>query len=181
VSCGIFPVGGGGGVSIEFPLPAYQKGVTGVQHTQPNQFFVDQTVIPVQTILALPAYYGGRNVPDISANADPDTGYEIYYTSDTQGFEILTFIGGTSFVGPQLNGMVALLGPYVHGRIGFLNPLLYGLLKSGSAYTGSTAPFNAIVDGNNDFYTGRKGYNPGAGIGTLDITNLAERLKALKK
>jgi subtilase family serine protease len=179
IGCGIFPVGGGG-VSFEFPVPSYQKGVPGLKRTEPDQALIDEDVLPFQTVFAIPAYYVGRNVPDISANADPDTGYEIYYTSDSGGFGIDTFYGGTSFVGPQLNGVVALLGPYVHGRIGFLNPLLYDLLKGKAPYSGKTAPFNAILDGNNDFYYGRKGYNQGVGIGTLDIANFAESLKVLK-
>jgi subtilase family serine protease len=180
IGCGIFPAGGGGGVSFEFPMPSYQKGVPGMQRTEPGQALIYENVIPFQTVFAIPAYYVGRNVPDISANADPDTGYEIYYTSDQTGFGIDTFYGGTSFVGPQLNGVVALIGPYVHGRIGFLNPLLYELLKGKNPYSGTTGPFNAIIDGTNDFYAGRKGYNQGAGIGTLDIANFAESLQALK-
>jgi kumamolisin len=45
------------------------------------------------------------------------------------------------------------------------------------AYTGNGAPFNAIEYGNNDFYFGRDGYSPAAGIGTLDVANFAEALK----
>ena len=31
----------------------------------------------------------GRNVPDVSFNADPYTGYAVYYTSNVNGFGIL--------------------------------------------------------------------------------------------
>jgi subtilase family serine protease len=95
VTCGIFPVGGGGGVSTEFGVPGYQAGVAGVQVSQPDQAFIDEDTIPPTTIDVLPAGYAGRNVPDISVNADPDTGYVIGYTSSapgsTYGFE--TFVG----------------------------------------------------------------------------------------
>jgi kumamolisin len=177
IACGIFPVGGGGGVSFEFPLPFYQQGLSGIQKTQPDQAFVDEDTIPPQTLVDIPAHYAGRNVPDISFNADPDTGYVIYYTSDQSGFGLDTFYGGTSFVAPQLNGVVGLIGEYVHGRVGLLNIPLYALAQQSGAYTGKDAPFNVIKYGNNDFYTGRDGYSPAVGIGTLDVANFAEAIK----
>jgi subtilase family serine protease len=179
IACGIFPVGGGGGVSFEFARPFYQTGVSGIQKTQPDQAFIDEDTIPPQTLVDIPAYYAGRNVPDISFNADPDTGYVVYYTSSSTGFSKSTFWGGTSFVGPQLNGVMGLIGQYLDTRIGLLNVPLYKLAKSSGAYTGDGAPFNVIKDGNNDFYTGRDGYSPAAGIGTLDVANFAEALKKI--
>jgi subtilase family serine protease len=35
--------------------------------------------------------------------------------------------GGTSFVGPQLNGVTALLAQYTEQRLGLWNPLLYDI------------------------------------------------------
>lgn len=178
IACGIFPVGGGGGVSFEYALPFYQMGVAGIQKTQPDQAFIDEDTVPPTTVLDLPAHYAGRNVPDASFNADPDTGYVVFYTSDKTGFSEATFWGGTSFVAPQLNGVVALLGQFVHGRLGLLNVPLYELLQSGGAYSGKSAPLNVIKYGNNDFYYGRDGYSPAAGVGTLDVANFAEAIKA---
>jgi len=63
------------------------------------------------------------------------------------------------------------------GRLGLLNPALYALAKQHGAYTGSSAPFNIINTGNNDFYYGRNGYSPAVGIGTLDVAHLAKALK----
>jgi subtilase family serine protease len=177
INCGIFPVGGGGGVSFEFALPFYQRGVSGIQRTQPDQSFIDEDTVPPTTVLDIPAHYAGRNVPDISFNADPDTGYVIYYTSDKTGFGLETFVGGTSFVGPQLNGVIGLIGQYVHTRVGLLNVPMYELQKASGAYKGKEAPFHAIEYGNNDFYVGRDGYSPAVGIGTMDVTNFAEALK----
>lgn len=178
IACGIFPVGGGGGVSFEYAVPFYQLGVAGVQKTQPDQAFIDEDTVPPTTVLDLPAHYAGRNVPDVSFNADPDTGYVVFYTSDQTGFSEATFWGGTSFVAPQLNGVVALLGQFVHGRVGLLNVPLYQLVQSGGAYGGKSAPLNVIKYGNNDFYYGRDGYSPAAGVGTLDVANFAEAIKA---
>jgi len=179
IDCGIFPVGGGGGVSFEFGLPFYQAGLSGIQVTQPDQSFIDEDTIPPTTLVDIPAHYAGRNVPDISFNADPDTGYVVYYTSSATGFGKETFWGGTSFVGPQLNGVTGLIGQYLGSRVGLLNLPMYDLARRSGAYTGNGAPFNVIKYGNNDFYVGRDGYSPAAGIGTLNVTDFAEALKRI--
>jgi subtilase family serine protease len=177
VDCGIFPVGSGGGVSFESSLPFYQAGISGVQKTASYQSLIDEDTIPPTTILDLPAGYVGRNVPDVSFNADPYTGYELYYTSDQTGFSILTFNGGTSFVGPQLNGVIGLIGQYLGHRIGLLNVPLYEIQKASGAHPGKDAPLRVIDSGNNDYYDGRDGYSPAVGVGTLDVSNFAEALK----
>ena len=127
----------------------------------------------------LPAHFPGRNVPDISANADPFTGYQIYYTSDQNGFGIIQGYGGTSFVAPELNGVAILIDEYVHGRVGLLNGPLYNLAR-GTGYHGSHPILKAVKYGNNDFYYGSAGYNPGAGLGVIDVTILAESLGAYR-
>ena len=172
-ACGIFPGGTGGGVSVFFGLPFYQFGLAGVQSSQPGQNFVDSSTTPPTTVFALPAHFHGRNVPDISFNADPDTGYIIPYTSSKNGFEVETFIGGTSFVGPQLNGVTALLDQHAGHRLGFLNPLLYTLEQFGGD-RGRNPVFTDIPVGDNWFYTGRNGYSPTVGVGTPDVSELAE-------
>ncbi len=177
IDCGIFPVGSGGGVSYLFKLPFYQQGLEGIRKTQPDQSFINEDLVPPQTLVDIPGHFLGRNVPDISANADPDTGYLVYYTSDQTGFAIESFYGGTSFIGPQMNGVAGLIGQYAHSRLGLLNVPLYEMAASLSAYTGTAAPFNLIEYGNNDFYMGRDGYGPAAGIGTPDVSNLADALK----
>jgi subtilase family serine protease len=182
IACGAFPYGSGGGVSIMFEEPFYQIGLPGIQLSQPGQIYEAGEAIAAENgvsgaYYALPAYYPGRNVPDVSFNADPETGYVIYYTSEPSGvFGIGSYWGGTSFVAPQLNGVSALLGEYLHGRIGLLNYPLYDLARTGQAYGGSGAPLHAIAYGDNWFYYGSNGYNPAAGLGTLDVWNFAEAL-----
>jgi len=174
ITCGIFPGGGGGGVSIIFGKPLYQLFLAGTQRSQPNQSWI----VNGELVYSLPAHYTGRNVPDISFNADPDTGYVLYYTSSVSGFGIFSFFGGTSFVAPQLNGISALLGEYLHGRrLGLLNFPLYLLGLTGQGYRGSHAPLHAIAYGDNWFYFGRNGYSPAAGLGTLDVANFARFLR----
>ena len=182
VACGTFPAGSGGGVSIEYPIPAYQNGILGVRTSEPLQVFragegFAQDGIGLQ--YTLPAFYAGRNVPDVSFNADPNTGYTIYYTSDQSGFAVYSFYGGTSFVAPQLNGVSALMGQYLKQRIGLLNVPLYTLLGTGNAYTGFKPPLNPIAYGDNWFYRGSYTYNPGAGVGTMDVANFALYLHGL--
>ncbi|HTS23586.1 MAG TPA: S53 family peptidase [Casimicrobiaceae bacterium] len=174
VACGIFQVGTGGGVSVFFTEPVYQLLVPGVQRSQPGQTFVYDG----QLQFVLPANYPGRNLPDVSFNADPETGYVIYYTSNHVGFNEFTFTGGTSFVAPQLNGVAALLGQYVGGqRLGLLNYPLYLTVLTGKAYNGPSPALHAIKFGDNWFYHGSSGYNPGAGLGTLDVANFANVLR----
>ena len=174
--CGIFPGGGGGGVSVYFPMPLYQFGIFGTQLSQPNQSFVDNSTSPPTVDFALPAHFFGRNVPDVSFNADPDTGYEIFYTSNRHGFEVETFIGGTSFVSPQLNGVTALLSQNAGHRLGLLNVQLYNLARVGLTQ-GRHAVINTISTGDNWFYKARDGYSPAVGLGTIDVFKLSEAMR----
>jgi kumamolisin len=183
VTCGIFPAGSGGGVSVLLQEPWYQFGVPGIQRSQPGQVFQANQALAtadgIGSYFKLPSHYPGRNVPDVSFNADPETGYVVYYTSEPSGvFSPEPFWGGTSFVAPQLNGVTALLGQYLgESRLGLLNGALYGLVLSGQAYGGQHPPLHAIAYGDNWFYHGSNGYNLGAGVGTLDVANFAELLR----
>ena len=147
---------------------------------QAGEYFVDNEGIPAA--YSLPSRFAGRNVPDISFNADPHTGYSVYYTSSKPGSSlgVATFVGGTSFVAPQLNGVAALLGEYLGGsRIGLVNNALYGMdsLALHRRIAGIAAtPLHNIGYGNNGSYVGRIGYSPAAGLGTLDVAQFAQYL-----
>ncbi|HEY9064670.1 MAG TPA: S53 family serine peptidase [Burkholderiaceae bacterium] len=179
VACGIFPAGAGGGVSSYVAMPFYQYFVSGTKTTEPGQTLTDETTTPPTAVVALPSHYRGRNLPDVSLNADPETGYIVLYTSSTDGFSVYDFYGGTSFVAPQLNGIAALVGQRVRGRLGLLNVPLYAMAATPLGYTGAHAPLRDIKDGNNWFYTGKTGYEPGAGVGTLDVANFARAMLLL--
>lgn len=170
----LFPTGGGGGVSVYWSRPWYQDGTPGIRRSEPGQSVVydpgDGT--GPQNLYSMPAHFPGRNLPDVSLNADPETGYLYYSTSDggLNGFE-----GGTSFVAPQLNGITALLGQVAGGRLGLLNPLLYRL--KGQHTRGGASPLVDITAGDNWFYAGVPGYNPGAGLGVLNVASLADAIR----
>jgi kumamolisin len=168
IDCGIFPAGTGGGVSVYWDLPIYQEGLAGIRRSEPNQSLVDLSQTPPQTIVTLPAHFPGRNLPDVSLNADPDTGYIIPYTSDQIGFSVQNFWGGTSFVAPQLAGITVLLDQRVGHRLGLLNFALYA--------AAGTKAFHDITHGNNDFYQAGPGYDQASGLGTLDAAEFAEGL-----
>ncbi len=108
--------GAGGGVSMIFPEPSYQQGVV------PNGVFTAQGRT-------------GRAVPDISAFADPNTGYLI---GETQTFPDGSVkyaeyrIGGTSLSSPIMAGIMALADQAAGHVHGFANPLFYGLTNSSS-------------------------------------------------
>jgi kumamolisin len=180
--CQIFPGGGGGGVSVFFAMPTYQQGIAGTQLSQPGQKLIDSSTTPPTVDFVLPKNFQGRNVPDVSFNADPDTGYVVFYTSDgttpgiAAGFGEDAGFGGTSFVGPQLNGVTALLVQTVHHRLGLLNPAIYQIERLGLT-VGSNPVIKTIRAGDNWFYDARNGYSPAAGVGEIDVTNLAEILR----
>jgi kumamolisin len=176
--------GGGGGFSVDEARPLYQQDVSGtnrfsaVQYLTPTDFITKNglTLPHKWTFNAAPKVTTGtgtgRAVPDVSANADPLTGYEIY-CPQFKGNPLETDWGGTSFVAPQFNGSTAILDQYVGGRVGFWNPAIYQFANQvGSPFT----PVGASGTGNDNlYYTGTHGltYNVGTGLGLPDMARLA--------
>ena len=121
--------GTGGGYSTLFPLPDWQIGA-------PNG--------------------PGRMVPDVSADADPNTGYNIVL----HGAPIT--IGGTSAVAPLYAGLFAAFGT----KLGWVTPQLYL----------NQVCFNDITQGDNGAYRAGPGPDPCSGIGSPIGTKLAQLL-----
>jgi kumamolisin len=176
-----FPTGGGGGVSSIWSIPFYQHFVSGMQRTQPGQVMIYYPNAPstdgAQNLGTLPANFAGRNVPDISLNADPETGYIVVDCTDfpptaSDSSCAAAGFGGTSFVAPQLNGITALIDQAAGGRVGLLNPMVYPLQQL-TGFLRLPGPFKDITAGDNWFYYGVPGYDDGAGLGTLNAANLA--------
>jgi kumamolisin len=178
------PMGGGGGFSVLEPAPAYQRLVPGVQSFSATRYLtpVDRKRIGGLTEptrwrfdAAPPVITGrgsGRATPDVSADADPWTGYEEYFTGFS-GSSLENGWGGTSFVAPQLNGATAVIDSLLGRRIGFWNPAIYRFAAgSNSPFT----PLDAPSSGNDNlYYTGTPGhiYNVGSGLGYPDLAMLA--------
>lgn len=156
----LFSTGGGGGVSVLWEAPWYQDGYPGQRWSEPNQALTttDPATGTVTTLLSLPASYEGRNVPDVSADADPFSGYLVY-----QGGKWQAGYGGTSFVAPQMNGVSALVRQRAGGRVGLWNPMLYRFARSRRGVV------RDVRAGDNWFYQGVRGYDPATGVGSLDV------------
>jgi subtilase family serine protease len=92
------PAAGGGGFSRLFSRPAYQGGITGIG--------------------------AARGVPDVAADADPDTGMALAISDDGQR-DILIAGGGTSVAAPLWAAIMALADQDAGRRLGFVNPALY--------------------------------------------------------
>ena len=161
-----FAVAGGGGVSIYWPLPSYQKGLAGVTATMTGQALYQLGSSP-QLLATEPGGFAGRNIPDLSADADPDTGY--FYV---QGGTTYDYYGGTSFVAPQFAGTLALMVEKLGHRVGQLNPLLYALQASGAGVA------RDITTGDNWGYLAAPGYDQTTGLGVIDAAKLYAGLKS---
>ena len=61
VSCGIFPGGGGGGISVLNPRPFYQNGIAGMKNSVKGQSLLDLSTTPPTDLADLPGNFAGRN------------------------------------------------------------------------------------------------------------------------
>ena len=117
--------GTGGGYSTFFPTQTFQIGIP----KPPSGS----------------TYGKGRMVPDVAADADPNTGYNI--TVHGAG----TVVGGTSAVAPLYAGLFAAFGK----KLGFVSPTLYK----------NPAAFSDITSGGNGYYSAGPGPDPCSGLG----------------
>lgn len=123
--------GTGGGYSTLFPMPTWQAG----------------------------APHGpGRLVPDVAANADPETGYEIVVNGAGE------VVGGTSAVAPLYAGLFAAFGR----KLGFVTPELYL----------HPASLNDITQGENGAFRATTGVDPCTGLGSPIGSRLAAQFTA---
>jgi subtilase family serine protease len=127
--------GSGGGVSRLFAEPWYQRGVV------PGQVFAAQGRT-------------GRAVPDISAVADPNTGYLIGQTQTFPDGSVKYSeyrIGGTSLSSPLFAGIMALADQASGTPHGFANPALYALSGS-AAVRDVVAPASTVATVRTDYF-----------------------------
>jgi kumamolisin len=115
-----------------------------------------------------------RLVPDIAADADPNSG-----NADYDGGSWGTG-GGTSLSSPIWAAFTALMDQYLrqHGKgpIGFLNPALYYLADHAQTYP----PFHAVTTGGNEVWRNEAGYNESTGLGSPDVYNLVRDILPLE-
>ncbi|MBA3823507.1 MAG: peptidase S53 [Ktedonobacterales bacterium] len=147
--------GAGGGLSSYFAQPSYQSG-PGVTNGYAN---------------------GKRAVPDVAADADPNSGYSVYCTASASGCVTGTFawtvVGGTSAAAPLWAALAADTNGYLTASkkavLGNANAALYRLFNTAQPF----AAFHDVTAGNNLYYPATAGYDMASGIGTPDAWNLA--------
>ena len=135
----------GGGVSAVFSKPAYQDNVN----------------VPAS---AGASHKIGRGVPDVAADADPETGVVVMHVDGKH----LEPIGGTSASTPLWASLIARLNQGLKTRCGFLNPVLYGRFSSGV--------LRDITAGNNGAYSAHPGWDACTGLGTPNGNQLLHAL-----
>ena len=126
-------------MSATFALPSWQKGLS--------------VAAGGGAVSAL----GRRGVPDVSADADPATGYVVHVGGTD------TVVGGTSAVAPLWAGLIARINATRGKPVGFVNALLYA----------QPGAFNDITSGNNGDYSAAPGWDACTGLGTPVGTKVA--------
>ncbi len=134
--------GSGGGCSSVFARPSWQTGIGA-------------------------ATCSGRAVPDISADADPNSGADVY----VQG--VAEQVGGTSLSAPLWAGMAADLNRYLGANsqplMGFSATRLYQLANNATTYG---RDFHDVTAGYTGFSAG-PGWDQATGWGSANLANLA--------
>lgn len=125
----------GGGVSDFFSKPSFQDTVNVPKSVNPGNFV-------------------GRGVPDVSGDADPVSGYDVYVDGQA------TVIGGTSAVAPLWAGLTACINQLLGKKVGELNSLLYAQVGP------VNGTFHDVTKGNNGAYSATAGWDACTGWGT---------------
>jgi kumamolisin len=121
----------GGGVSNFFPVPTWQAN----------------SKVPAPSGSA-----GGRGVPDVAGNADPDSGYNVRIDGQD------TVVGGTSAVAPLWAALAAVANQQLGAQVGFIQPAIYAAKAA--------AAFNDITQGNNGAFSAGPGWDACTGQGS---------------
>jgi kumamolisin len=135
----------GGGFSVQFPLPAWQASAG-----------------------ARPPSGGGRGVPDVAGDADPQSGYQVLVDGKSM------VIGGTSAVAPLWSGLIALLNQKLGKPLGYLQPTLYGISSSAQA-------LQDITQGSNGSFSAGPGWDACTGLGSPAGENLLVALGGVRQ
>lgn len=131
--------GGGGGPSIYESIPFYQNPISDVVGNK-------------------------RGVPDISFDANPNTGVWVYDSTSCQGLSGWLIFGGTSVSSPALAGIVNLAGSFASSSAAELGTI-YSVCTNG-ANTCSSPNFRDITSGTAGSFTAKTGWDFVTGVGS---------------
>ncbi|HLI01675.1 MAG TPA: S53 family peptidase, partial [Acidimicrobiales bacterium] len=166
---------GGGGISAVWPQPAWQRYSTEPGMDAPTVISQAESVSGGHFCQSATVTTPCRELPDVSANADEDTGVTIEYAGEWGT------IGGTSSSTPLWAAMLADIDstPACRsaGGVGFASPALYAVASVPAEYRAS---FNDITTSNIDqfgaakgLYPATKGYDMATGLGSPRVTGPA--------
>jgi subtilase family serine protease len=185
VNCNTYGAGGGGH-SIFWPMPNYQRG--------PGVISRYTVYGPGNCALAAKGQ-PCREGPDVSANSDPLTGYAEYCTGSTYvspnpggkeyesaclgttktpGAPGWFHIGGTSLSAPLFGALFSDRDAFQGHRSGAANYLLYALFDRRWTYAFAFHDITGFhqVSNNNGYYPVTPGYDQATGIGTPNFAAL---------
>ncbi len=164
---------GGGGNSIYWGQPSYQKGAGVINAGTSTNCSLAKPNTPC------------REVPDISADADEYTPYAEYCTGNANTPESVcgTFsssqpvpgwfgIGGTSLSTPLVSAIIADRDGFNHKRTGSANQLFYKLYQFDPSFYFHDVTGNGHIAKNNGLYPAVPGYDLATGVGTPKMTPL---------
>jgi pseudomonalisin len=127
-----------------------------------------QNVVPTSTS---GAPVTAKALPDVSMDADPNTGAIVYVNGASE------IVGGTSLSSPLAVGVWARLQSSHSNKLGFASPKLYAgypafvgvPTKVPSGTTSAVDGFHDILTGANGLYTALPNYDFTTGLGTFDV------------
>jgi hypothetical protein len=156
--------GGGGGASGVVGRPSYQ---TTYFSDSSNQRTVSNTILN----------HNKRLTPDVSLDANPNTGYALYFTDPSTGQTGWWTAGGTSAGAPQWAGLVALADQGRTASLDGYTQTLPALYQMAANATYSTT-FNDTTSGSNGYSAG-PGYDLATGLGTPKADKVVQFLTRL--
>jgi kumamolisin len=120
------------------------------------------------------AGFAGRAIPDVVANASPETGYQVEIDGVTE------VVGGTAASAPLWAGFIALLNEGLGHNIGFFNEKLYTKLGLASVFRKVIQPGSGQGgSGSKSPQSQASGWSPLTGWGSPDGEKLLDALRQL--
>ena len=164
----------GGGISSFWPMPAYQSLAPSFLHVINGKS---------SGAACRPPSGDCREVPDVSADGDPATGYVIYWSGGLPTSNPWQVVGGTSAAAPTWAALIALTNASAEcagAPIGFANPALYhaAAVAYGTDFNDTTSGDNDMTGLNGGLYPAGTGYDMATGLGSPNGTALAQTLCA---
>jgi kumamolisin len=101
-----------------------------------------------------------RGVPDVSGDADPQSGYNVRVDGSD------TVIGGTSAVAPLWAALIARINQNAKSAAGYINPKLYQ----------NPQALRDITQGNNGNFSAEPGWDACTGLGSPNGASLSGAL-----